>query len=306
MKESKTLTPEMLGALSQAKQIYTQLSKNGVPVDAVSSETGKEHLMLFEYLTAIHNAIVKKGLPASGSKPSSSPSSSSSSSLTASEAELKEVIRKAVMDSEKEREQQLVKNGGFSYEQLYQRFLNMLESNKNAVTQLTSNYNNIFTQYSKFIEERKQAELSKYDNDQALSKSINSMTEALAPLLEANTVTFRTLLKKRIAKYKKWPRWKNPYTYMYIFIGLMLSSVMAITIHVNYRMKTRIETVQNENYEHRIVDIYFSNHPEYVKYRNYLHNYIEDNGYVFTWNVVLSLRPDFDNSIYGQNKRELK
>ena len=231
MKESKnTLTPEMLGALSQAKQIHTQLSRSGIPVDAVNSETVKENQLLFEYLTAIHSAIVKKGLPASGSQPSSSPSPSpsSSSNLPASDSALEEVIRKAVIESQKERENYIIKNGGFSYEQLYERFLNTLESNKKALTMATSNYHKVFTQYTKFIEERKKAEQSKYDNDQTLSKSVYNLTQTLSPLLEANTVTFRTLLRKRMAQWKQWPRWKNPTTYVYILVDLLYLAISDI------------------------------------------------------------------------------
>ena len=295
MKESKnTLTPEMLGALSQAKQIHAQLSRSGIPVDAVSSETGKEHLMLFEYLTAIHNAIVKKGIPAGGSQPSSSPSPSpsSSSNLPASDSALEEVIRKAVIESQKERENYIIKNGGFSYEQLYEMFLNTLESNKEALTTATSNYHKVFTQYSKFIEERNKAEQSKYDNDQTLSKSVDSLAQTLSPLLEANTVTFRTLLRKRMAQWKKRPRWKNPTSYIYILVGLMY---MALSLHLgisNHHMRKNNEIAKGIINEYIIVDMAMSDNEDYQKERTQIHESIQENGFYVTWDEVCRLRTD--------------
>lgn len=295
MKESKnTLTPEMLGALSQAKQIHAQLSKCGIPVDAVSSETVKENQLLFEYLTAIHSAIVKKGLPASGSQQSSSPSPSpsSSSNLPASDSALEEVIRKAVIESQKERENYIIKNGGFSYEQLYEMLLNTLESNKTALTMATSNYHKVFTQYSKFIEERKKAEQSKSDNDQTLSKSVDNLTQTLTPLLEANTVTFRTLLRKRMALWKKWPRWKNPYTYMYIFIGLLFMFVFTVSLVRNRQFQEENAIARSIINEYIIVDIVMSDNKAYQKERTQIHESIQKNGFYVTWEEVCRLRAE--------------
>ena len=295
MKESKnTLTPEMLGALSQAKQIHAQLSKSGIPVDAVSSETGKEHLMLFEYLTAIHNAIVKKGIPAGGSQPSSSPSPSpsSSSNLPFSDSALEEVIRKAVIEFQKERENYIIKNGGFSYEQLYERFLNTLESNKTALTMATSNYHKVFTQYSKFIEERNKAEQSKYDNDQTLSKSVDNLTQTLSPLLEANTVTFRTLLRKRMAQWKKRPRWKNPTSYIYILVGLMYVALSLYLGISNHHLRKNNEIAKGIINEYIIVDMAMSDNEDYQKERTQIHESIQENGFYVTWDEVYRLRTD--------------
>ena len=73
-------------------------------------------------------------------------------------------------------------------------------------------------------------EFEKYNNDRTLSKSIDNMTQTLTPILESNTVTFRTLLRQRMAKWKKWPRWKNLYTYMYIFIGLLFMFVFTVSL----------------------------------------------------------------------------
>lgn len=295
MKESKnTLTPEMLGALSQAKQIHAQLSKSGIPVDAVNSETVKENQLLFEYLTAIHSAIVKKELPASGSRPSSSPSPSpsSSSTLPASDSALEEVIRKAVIESQKERENYIIKNGGFSYEQLYEMFLNTLESNKEALTTATSNYHKVFTQYSKFIEERRKAEQSKYDNDQTLSKSVDSLTQTLSPLLEANTVTFRTLFRKRMAQWKQWPRWKNPTSYIYILVGLMY---MALSLYLgisNHHLRKNNEIAKGIINEYIIVDMAMSDNEDYPKERTQIHESIQENGFYVTWDEVCRLRTD--------------
>ena len=293
MKESKNaLTPEMLGALSQAKQIHAQLSKCGIPVDAVSSETVKENQLLFEYLTAIHSAIVKKGLPASGSQTSSSTPPSSSFNLPFSDSALEEVIRKAIIESQKEHEKYIIENGGFSYEQLYERFLNTLESNKTALTMATSNYHKVFTQYSKFIEERKKAEQSKYDNDQTLSKSVDSLTQTLSPLLEANTVTFRTLLRKRMAQWKQWPRWKNPTSYIYILVGLMY---LALSLHLgisNHHLRKNNEIAKGIINEYIIVDMAMSDNEDYQKERTQIHESIQKNGFYVTWEEVCRLRTD--------------
>ena len=293
MKESKnTLTPEMLGALSQAKQIHAQLSKSGIPVDAVSSETVKDNQLLFEYLTAIHSAIVKKGLPASGSQTSSSTPPSSSSNLPFSDSALEEGIRKAVIESQEEHEKYIIKNGGFSYEQLYEMLLNTLESNKTALTMATSNYHKVFTQYSKFIEERNKAEQSKYDNDQTLSKSVDNLTQTLSPLLEANTVTFRTLFKKRMAKWKKWPRWRNPYTYMYVFIGLLFMFVFTVSLVRKRKLQEENAIARSIIYEYQIVDMFMSDNETYQKERTQIHESIQKNGFYVTWDEVCRLRAE--------------
>ena len=292
MKESKTLTPEMLGALSQAKQIYTQLSKNGVPVDAVNSETGKEHLMLFEYLTAIHNAIVKKGIPAGGSQPSSSPSPSTPSNLPLSESELKNTIRKAVMDSEGEREKYLIDNGGFSYAGLYERYLNVKKANGSLFSGFSSEYHTIINQYREIIEKKDAGELEKYNNDRTLSKSIDNMTQTLTPILESNTVTFRTLLRQRMAKWKKWPRWKNPYTYMYIIIGLLFSFVLTVSLVRNRQLQEENAIARSIINEYIIVDMAMSDNKAYQKERTQIHESIQKNGFYVTWEEVCRLRAE--------------
>ena len=280
----------MLGALSQAKQIYTQLSKNGVPIDAVNSETGKEHLMLFEYLTAIHNAIVKKGIPAGGSQPSSSSSPSTSSNSPLSESELKQTIRKAVLDSEGEREKYLIDNGGFSYAGLYERYLNVKKANGSLFSGFSSEYHTIINQYREIIEKKDAGEFEKYNNDRTLSKSIDNMTQTLTPILESNTVTFRTLLRQRMAKWKKWPRWKNPYTYMYIFIGLLFSFVLTVSLVRNRQLQEENAIARSIINEYIIVDIVMSDNKAYQKERTQIHESIQKNGFYVTWDEVCRLR----------------
>lgn len=293
MKESKnTLTPEMLGALSQAKQIHAQLSKSGIPVDAVSSETVKEHLMLFEYLTAIHNAIVKKGIPAGGSQPSSSSSPSTSSNSPLSESELKNTIRKAVLDSEGEREKYLIDNGGFSYAGLYERYLNVKKANGSLFSGFSSEYHTIINQYREIIEKKDAGELEKYNNDRTLSKSIDNMTQTLTPILESNTVTFRTLLRQRMAKWKKWPRWKNPYTYMYVFIGLLFMFVFTVSLVRNRMLQEENAIARSIINEYIIVDIVMSDNKAYQKERTQIHESIQKNGFYVTWDEVCRLRAE--------------
>lgn len=293
MKESKNnLSPEMLGALSQAKQIYTQLSKNGVPVDAVNSETVKENQLLFEYLTAIHNAIVKKGIPAGGSQPSSTPSPSTSSNSPLSESKLKQTIRKAVLDSEGEREKYLIDNGGFSYAGLYERYLNVKKANGSLFSGFSSEYHTIINQYREIIEKKDAGELEKYNNDRTLSKSIDNMTQTLTPILESNNVTFRTLLRQRMAKWKKWPRWKNPYTYMYIFIGLLFSFVLTVSLVRNRQLQEENAIARSIINEYIIVDMAMSSNEDYQKERTQIHESIQENGFYVTWEEVCRLRAE--------------
>ena len=285
MKDTKTNTPspEMLGAISQAKQIHAQLSRSGVPVPAVNPESVKDGGLLYEYLNAIHEAVVRKGLAASGTQASPPSSPSVPSGLPANADTLLEVIRRAVMDSEKEREDYIVKNGGFSYAQLYNRYLEVKKANGSQLAGFSAEFHTIINQYHEIIERMNAGEFEKYNKDQSLSESVDKLTEELSPVIEANSISFWTFVRRRLAGWKKQSRWRNPYTYMYFFIGLMLSFVMVFAIHTNHQLRTTIGEVRRENLEYHIVDAYMSRSPEYVEDRTAIHESIETNGLDSTW-----------------------
>ena len=129
-------------------------------------------------------------------------------------------------------------------------------------------------------------EFEKYNKDQSLSESVDKLTEELSPVIEANSISFWTFVRRRLAGWKKQSRWRNPYTYMYIFIGLMLSFVMVFAIHTNHQLRTTIGEVRRENLEYHIVDAYMSRNPEYVKDRTVIHESIETCGVDSTWNSL--------------------
>lgn len=291
MKETKTtLSPEMLGAISQAKQILAQLNKSGMHVQDVNIDSAKGSGLLFEYMNAIHDAIVNKEFHGNGPQEPSPSSPSLQSRLSISESVLVEVIRKAVMDSEKEREDYVSKNGGFSYALLYSRYLEVLKANGSQFKGFSAEYHTIINQYREIIEKKNAGELDKFNNDRTLSGSIDGLTQTLAPLIDACSVSFWTFVRKRLAIWKKLPRWRNPYTYLYIAIGLMFSVVLIFEVHTNHQLKNENKSIMAINYEYQLVDIIMSGNETYQKERTKIHESIQNNGLQFTWEQINELR----------------
>lgn len=190
------------------------------------------------------------------------------------------------MDSEKEREDYVIQNGGFSYAQLYNRYLEVKKANGSQLAGFSEEYHTIINQYHEIIKQMSAGEVEKYNRDQSLSESVEKLTEELSPVIEANSISFSTFIRRKLIKWKKQPRWRNPYTYMYIFIGLMLSFVMVFAIHTNHQLRTTIDEVRKENREYHIVDAYMSRSPEYVKDRTVIHESIETCGLDSTWRAL--------------------
>lgn len=307
MKDTKNNipSPEMLGAISQAKQIHAQLSRSGVPVPAVNPESVKDGGLLYEYLNAIHEAVVRNGLQIGGSKPSPSARPSTvSSNYSFSEQELEEIIKKTATVALQEHDDKVQEKGGFTFPHLYNRYLETKKANGSIISGFCHEYHPIIEQYQKIIEDQKAGEMEKYNKDITLSKSVDKLTEDLAPVIEENSITFWTFVRRRFTKWRKQSRWRNPFTYIYILIGLMYVAITVCPAVVNLDLKRTNKGAKAIIYEYLLVDMAMSGNEDYQEERLKIHESVEKKGLYATWEETQELRPNFDNSISEPNRKE--
>lgn len=329
MRQTKVSQEGLLGAVSQAKMIYTLLRDGGIAVPEVNVEGMSEGDSLFTYLNAIYGAVGKDGIPVKTvevpvAQPPASPSTSfprqeapkpvpvSASSpipafnLKKWEDDLTKSAVRAFLDADNQRraqqEAERLESGKMSAEQ-------WIETKAEAVVNLGSKYKENSEHYSAIIDDYNEAmktanQMRKtfVDSNQKVSDSLSSLDETLKPLipvaqeaLESFRMTHWKLFKRG---FKRWlerckdnPRWKNPYTYAYIFIGL----VFMLSVYSNIDLWIKNSRLLQENQTHRMVDVLMEVYPVYRKERTMVQEFIDNQGLSYTWDKVLELRARVDS-----------
>lgn len=85
------------------------------------------------------------------------------------------------------------------------------------------------------------------------------------------------------------PRVKNPYTYMYVFIGLLFMFVFTVSLVRNRMLQEENAIARSIINEYIIVDIVMSDNKAYQKERTQIHESIQENGFYVTWDEVCRL-----------------
>ena len=329
MRQTKVSQEGLLGAVSQAKMIYTSLRDGGIAVPEVNEEGLSEADSLFTYLNAIYGAVGKEGIPVKTVEvPVAQPHASSSPSFPKQEApkpvsvpasaqvpafnlkswkdDLKKTAVQAFLEADNQRrakqEAERLASGKMSAEQ-------WIETKAEAVVNLGSNYKEISEKYSTIIDNYDEAmktanQMRKtfVDSNQKVSDSLSSLNNTMKPLVSVAQdalITYRmthwTLFKRwfirGLSRCKDNQRWKNPYTYAYIFIGL----VFMLSVYSNIDLRIKNSRLLNENQTHRMVDVLMEVYPVYRKERAMVENFIEDKGVKYSWDKVLEMRARVDS-----------
>lgn len=330
MRQTKVSQEGLLGAVSQAKMIYTSLRDGGIAVPEVNEEGLSEADSLFTYLNAIYGAVGKEGIPVKTVEvPAAAPPSSPSPSLSFLKQEApqpvpaasspipafnlnswKEDLTKtavqAFLEADNQRralqEAERLESGKISAEQ-------WIETKAEAVVNLGSNYKKISENYCAIIEDYDEAmktanQMRKtfVDSNQKVSDRLSSLDETLKPLipvaqeaLESFKMThwmlFKRWFKRWLTRCKDNPRWKNPYTYAYIFIGL----VFMLSVYSNIDLRIKNSCLLQENQTHRMVDVLMEVYPVYRKERTMVQEFIDNQGLSYTWDKVLEMRARVDS-----------
>lgn len=331
MRQTKVSQEGLLGAVSQAKMIYTSLRDGGIAVPEVNEEGLSEADSLFTYLNAIYGAVGKDGIPVKTvevpvalppSPPSPSPSFTKQEApkplsvpasaqvpafnLKSWKDDLKKTAVQAFLDADNQRralqEAERLESGKMSAEQ-------WIETKAEAVVNLGSKYKENSEHYSAIIDDYNEAMKTAnqmrhtfVDSNQKVSDSLSSLNNTLKPLvpvaqeaLESFRMTHWKLFKRG---FKRWlerckdnPRWKNPYTYAYIFIGL----VFMLSVYSNIDLRIKNSRLLQENHTHRMVDVLMEVYPVYRKERTMIENFIGDKGVKYSWDKVLEMRAKVDS-----------
>lgn len=338
MRQTKVSQEGLLGAVSQAKMIYTSLRDGGIAVPEVNEEGLSEADSLFTYLNAIYGAVGKDGIPVKTVEVPVVPSPSSPSpsfpkqvapkpvpvpasvqipafNLKSWKDDITKTAVQAFLEADSQRrtlqEAECLESGKMSAEQ-------WIETKAEAVVNLGSNYKRISEKYSTIIEDYDEAmkaanQMRKtfVDSNQKVSDSLSSLDETLKPLvpvaqeaLESFKMThwklFKRWFKRWLERCKDNPRWKNPYTYAYIFIGL----VFMLSVYSNIDLRIKNSRLLHENQTHRMVDVLMEVYPVYRKERTMVQEFIDNQGLSYTWDKVLEMRAKVDSVEMAKTKRE--
>ena len=338
MRQTKVSQEGLLGAVSQAKMIYTSLRDGGIAVPEVNEEGLSEADSLFTYLNAIYGAVGKDGIPVKTVEVPVVPSPSSPSpsfpkqvapkpvpvpasvqipafNLKSWKDDITKTAVQAFLEADSQRrtlqEAECLESGKMSAEQ-------WIETKAEAVVNLGSNYKRITEKYSTIIEDydetmkaANQMRKTFVDSNQKVSDSLSSLDETLKPLvpvaqeaLESFKMThwklFKRWFKRWLERCKDNPRWKNPYTYAYIFIGL----VFMLSVYSNIDLRIKNSRLLHENQTHRMVDVLMEVYPVYRKERTMVQEFIDNQGLSYTWDKVLEMRAKVDSVEMAKTKRE--
>lgn len=336
MRQTKVNQEGLLGAVSQAKMIYTSLRDGGIAVPEVNEEGLSEADSLFTYLNAIYGAVGKEGIPVKTVEVPVVPSPSSPSfpkqvapkpvpvpasvqipafNLKSWKDDLKKTAVQAFLEADNQRrvqqEAERLASGKMSPEQ-------WIETKAEAVVNLGSkykehseHYSTIIGDYNEAMKTANQMRKTFVDSNKNVSDSLSSLNNTMKPLVSVAQDALNTYRMTHWKLFKRWfirwlsrckdnPRWKNPYTYAYIFIGL----VFMLSVYSNIDLRIRNSRLLNENQTHRMVDVLMEVYPVYRKERTMVQEFIDNQGLSYTWDRVLEMRARIDSLEVAKAKQK--
>lgn len=307
------------GAVSQVKLIYASVRDSGISVPEVNDSGLSEGDCLFTYINALHTAIGRKGIPVKTVEkpvlPSSSPpvpkqqlSGSQPAILSGLKDEIRNMAVQALLDAEKQvrtqKESERLASGKLSAEQWIENNADRMVSLTEWCRDYSEQYNRIINQYNDSMMQAFKMSKAIIENNGKIADKVSSLDSTLKPLvpvaqdaLKNSEMTHWRLFRRSFLRCKSKPCWKNPYSYMYIFIGLLFSIVFSLSVFRNSELRKMNAELLHENQVHRIVDVFMEPYATYRKERTMVQKCIESNGLEYTWNTVLEMRAKADSLI---------
>lgn len=314
-KQAKVNQMGLQGAVSQVKMIYASVKDSGINLPEVNDRDLSEGDCLFTYINALHTAIGRKGIPVktvgkpvlpSSSPPVPKQPSGAQVNLCGLKDEIRNMAVQALLDAEKQvrtqKESERLASGKLSAEQ-------WIETNADKVVGLaewrrdySEQYNRIINQYNDSMMQAFKMSKAITENNGKIADKVSSLDSTLKPwvpvaqdALSNSEMTYWRLIRQSFQRRKFNPRWKNPYTYMYIFIGLLFSIVFSLSVFRNSELRKMNAELLHENQVHRIVDVFMEPYATYRKERTMVQKCIESNGLKYTWDTVLEMRAKVDS-----------
>lgn len=315
-RQAKVNQMGLQGAVSQVKLIYASVRDSGISVPEVNDSGLSEGDSLFTYINALHTAIGKKGIPvktveksvSSSSPPVSKPQLSGSQPLNLSglKNEIRDMAIQALLDAGKQvqiqKESERLASGKLSAEQWIETNADKLVSLAEWCRDYSEQYGRIIDQYNDSMIQAFNMGKAITENDGRIADKISALDSTLKPLipvaqdaLKNTEMTHWRLIRRSFQRRKSKPRWRNPYTYMCIFIGLLFSAVFGLSLYRNIELRKMNAELLHENQVHRIVDVFMEPYAAYRKERTMIQKCIKSNGLKYTWDTVLEIRAKADS-----------
>ena len=313
-RQTKVNQMGLQGAVSQVKMIYASVKDSGINLPEVNDIGLSEGDCLFTYINALHTSIGRKGIPVKTvEKPTAPPSSppvpklpsGAQVNLCGLKDEIRNMAVQALLDAEKQirtqKESERLASGKLSAEQWIENNAERMVSLTEWCRDYSEQYNRIINQYNdSMMQAFKMCKAITENNGKIADKvsSLDSTLKALVPVvqdaLKNSEMTHWRLFRRSFLRCKSKPCWKNPYTYMYIFIGFLISIVFSLSVYRNSELRKMNAELLHENQVHRIVDVFMEPYATYRRERTMIQKCIESNGLKYTWDTVLEMRVRVD------------
>lgn len=315
-RQTKVNQMGLQGAVSQVKLIYASVRDSGINVPEVNDNGLSEGDCLFTYINALHTAIGRKGIPVKtvektvtpSSPPVSKqqPSGSQPANLSGLKDEIRNMAVQALLDAEKQvriqKESERLASGKLSAEQWIENNAVRMVSLAEWCRDYSEQYNRIINQYNDSMMQAFKMSKAIAENNGKIADKVSSLDSTLKPLvpvvqdaLNNSEMTHWRLIRQSFQRRKSNPCWKNPYTYMCVFIGLLFSTVFCLSLYRNSELRKMNAELMHENQVHRIVDVFMEPYATYRKERTMIQKCIESNGLKYTWDTVLEMRAKVDS-----------
>lgn len=318
-KQTKVNQMGLQGAVSQVKLIYASVRDSGIGVPEVNDSGLSDGDCLFTYINALHTAIGRKGIPVKTAEkqrtppssppfPKQQPSGSQPVNLCGLKDEIRNMAVQALLDAEKQvrtqKESERLASGKLSAEQWIEANADKVISLAEWCRDYSEQYNRIINQYNDSMMQAFKMSKAITENNGKIADKVSSLDSTLKPLvpvvqdaLNNSEMTHWRLIRQSFQRRKSNPRWKNPYTYMCVFIGLLFSTVFCLSLYRNSELRKMNAELLHENQVHRIVDVFMEPYATYRKERTMIQKCIESNGLKYTWDTVLEMRARADSLI---------
>lgn len=295
MRETKIIKvgqDDVQGALSQARQVYLSLQNGGVKVSVINENGLSDADKMFCYLNAIHEAIGRNGLPKKVGQAASPPPKSAGQvqpDVSVWKKELKETAIAVMVEI----------------------FGDKVFADAEKLEKRQSVYEAIIQNYRSTIEVDRSKEAVVAEKNASVGAEVKELRQSIAPLipvvqnaLENSRTTSWSIFRSTLQRWKSLPRWKNPYTYLYIFMGGCFFSLWILSWIRFHEVRDERDQLWRENQTHRIVDLYMSASPTYCKERGVIQELIDNRGLPYSWQYIKVLRDRHDSAEITKAKEQ--
>lgn len=287
MRETKIIKvgqDDVQGALSQARQVYLSLQNGGVKVSVINENGLSDADKMFCYLNAIHEAIGRNGLPVKAGQAASPPPKPAGQALPDVSGWKKDLKEAAIAV-------------------MVEIFGDKVFADEEKLESRQSVYEAIIQNYKCMIEVDRSKEAAVAEKNASVGAEVKELRLSIAPLipvaqnaLEHSKATLWSIFRSALHRWKSLPRWKNPYTYLYLIIGNWFFCLWILTWVKFNEVRDERDQLWRENQTHRIVDLYMSASPSYCKERGVVQDLIDNRGQQYSWQYIKVLRARHDSA----------